>query len=162
MPAPPLAWYYLNAALDYRHNRAGKGAEWLAQAEPRYVVGSGQTYAESFDRLGWGTGRSGPGVSPDAWRDAHSVAIAETVVGENAGPRTHDRLPTRPSIPRPDARVGGDTECRPGPLRSHSANRRRTRLSDRTTIPPRSPSRPREPPKPFLRRTCRPSSRMKW
>ena len=56
-PAPPLAWYYLNAALEERHDRPQKADEWLAQADAKHGDGSREVYAESFARLGW-TGES--------------------------------------------------------------------------------------------------------
>lgn len=52
-PAPPLAWYYLNAALEQRHDRPQKAAQWLAQAEAKAASGNREPYVESFELLGW-------------------------------------------------------------------------------------------------------------
>ena len=50
---PPLAWYYLNAALDYRHGRVARGEAWLQEVGTNYAPSSEQVFAESFEGLGW-------------------------------------------------------------------------------------------------------------
>ena len=61
-PAPPLGWYYLNAALEERRDHPQKADEWLAQADAKHLDDSREVYAESFARLGWSGERS---TSPD-------------------------------------------------------------------------------------------------
>ena len=79
--APPLAWYYLNAAVEQRQDHPQKAGEWLAQAESKYSGGNGQAYAESFERLGWSVGpgsASGGGAVVSSQRSPHRAAFEET------------------------------------------------------------------------------------
>ena len=108
-PAPPLAWYYLNAAVEQRHERPQKSDEWIAQAEAKYPAGNGETYAESFVRLGWLGGRSGTDERtmvaanhrigrrvPD--EDAPGLARA-SALHPRAGRETAEEASVRPSAP---------------------------------------------------------------
>ncbi len=124
---PPLAWYYLNAAIEHRHDRAGKGDQWLAQADSQYAAGSGQTYAESFDRLGWGAtlGRADAIAGRDAARNVRNVAIADNTVTKTPG--THLRNP--PAAPdAANARTVAVVEVLPAP--AHDL------LHDHSLLPP--------------------------
>ena len=55
---PPLAYYYLNAALEERRGRSQNGAPWLAQADGKYPSAAQAVFAESFQNLGWSTAHS--------------------------------------------------------------------------------------------------------
>ena len=55
---PPLAYYYLHAALEERHGRSPNGGSWLAQADAKYPAAAQTVFAESFQDLGWSTTHS--------------------------------------------------------------------------------------------------------
>ena len=109
-PAPPQAWYYLNAAVEQRHDHPRKAEEWLARADARHPGGNGKAYAESFERLGWAVGpdaASGLSALASSRRAPHRATFDETppvarasvlhgrAVREAAG----ESAPDRSSIP---------------------------------------------------------------
>lgn len=74
---PPLAWYYLNAALERQHGRAQKADQWLAQADARRPDGaSRELYAESLKRPG----------SPGAASNDGQTVLASVRRGNDRGP----------------------------------------------------------------------------
>ncbi len=58
---PPLAWFYLNAALEQQHGHDARADAWLQQAGAHYTPVAEQVFADSFAELGWSP-RAGSGV----------------------------------------------------------------------------------------------------
>ena len=125
---PPLAWYYLNAALDFRHGRAAQGEAWLQQAGASYPPSAGQLFAESFDSLGW----SAHGIAPPApaREQAHEVALAQAT-----------RKERRPISPPPSAKTLAVVELLPSPERQAATRVTIHERGGRRGAPPDVPPR---------------------
>ena len=54
---PPLAYYFLRAAVDNRRQRSNAAAQWLAEAGDIYSPASSEVYVESFHEMGWNASR---------------------------------------------------------------------------------------------------------
>ncbi len=92
---PPVAWYYLNAALEQRRSRPQKAEQWLAQAEAKRPGVGGNAYAESFKRLGWpGEGEATPGQAALASSHRANRRASENLALAAAGERSSSKPTT--------------------------------------------------------------------
>ena len=60
---PPAAYYFLNAAIEYRHTHEREAGQWLAQGAASYPPGAEEIYAETFSQLGWPTPHMQPAAA---------------------------------------------------------------------------------------------------
>ncbi len=75
---PPLAWFYLNAALERQHGHDARADAWLQQVGAHYTPMAEQVFAESFAEIGWAP-RVGVGAERLAAREERPHALATVV-----------------------------------------------------------------------------------
>ena len=131
---PPLAYYYLHAALENRHERSTKASPWLAEARGIYAPPESGLYAESFREMGWEVPRAGTMLAgvPAAARTASGLGLTAStakpsepttvavvqLIGRNseaAGTIKKRRTDATPSTAdKPEFRIGSPGEVPAG------------------------------------------------
>ena len=114
---PPLAYYYLNAALEERHGRSPNGGSWLAQADAKYPAATQTAFAGSFQDLGWSTAhaeRLVAVVNDDGKPVARKPASDEPDAAAPATRKAPARTAAEPaSSPKPAFRTSADAPAQP-------------------------------------------------
>ena len=113
---PPLAYYYLHAALEERHGRSPDGGSWLAQADAKYPAATQTAFAGSFQDLGWSTTHSERLVA--VVNDDTKPMAARKPASDEPGPAATAprKAPVKPAAepaPKPAFRTTADAPAQP-------------------------------------------------